>query len=113
MALPPMNLMLIMGWRNRMDPQAHKRFMLLFTLMMVEPGVGRWPIFPPVMVAHFASGVVAFAFVIPLILWDRKTIGGLHWATKWGLGALIFGYFVRYPIWALGFWPDGVRALPY
>ncbi len=113
MALPPMILMLIMGWRNRMDPQAHKRFMLLFTLMTIEPGVGRWPIFPPVMAGHVAGGLVAFAFVIPLILWDRKTIGGLHWATKWGLGALIFGYFVRYPIWALGFWPDVVRVLPY
>ncbi|MEQ1552322.1 hypothetical protein [Sphingorhabdus sp.] len=113
LALPPMLLMLIMGWRSRMDPQAHKRFMLLFTLMTVEPGVGRWPIFPPVMAGHIASSIMAFAFIIPLVLWDKKSIGRLHRATKIGLFALAFGYLARHIVWALGIWPDVVAVLPY
>jgi hypothetical protein len=47
LAIPAMAYLLWMGWRNRMDPQAHKRFMLVYTLCMVEPGLGRWPLFPP------------------------------------------------------------------
>jgi hypothetical protein len=112
LALPPMALLLWMGWRSRMDPQAHKRFMLVFTLCMIEPGIGRWPIFPPFMAGHVASNILAFAFIVPLILWDRKTIGALHWATKVGIAAFAFGCFARFIVWPLGFWPDVVGALP-
>lgn len=112
LAVPAMAVLLWLGWRNRTDPQAHKRFMLIFTICMVEPGLGRWPIFPPTMAGHMISNVLAFAFIIPLILWDRRTIGNLHWATKTGLVALAFGSFARYIVWGLGIWPSIVRVLP-
>jgi hypothetical protein len=112
LAVPCMALLLALGWMNRSDPQAHKRFMLVFTLCMIEPGLGRWPIFPPFMAGHVASNILAFAFIVPLILWDRKSIGGLHWATKVGIAIFAFGCFARYPIWAAGFWPDIVAVLP-
>lgn len=113
LALPPMALLLWLGWRNRRNPQAHKRFMLLFTLCMVEPGIGRWPIFPPTMAGHAISAVAAFAFIVPLILWDRRTTGKLHWATQIGIAALAFGSFARFLVWEMGFWPGVVAALPF
>jgi len=112
LAVPAMALLLWMGWRNRLDPQAHKRFMLVFTICMVEPGLGRWPVFPPTMAGHVISNLLAFAFIIPLLMWDRKTIGSLHWATKVAMGALAFGCFARYIVWGLGIWPAVVRVLP-
>jgi len=112
LAVPAMALLLWMGWRHRLDPQAHKRFMLVFTICMVEPGLGRWPIFPPTMAGHVISNLLAFAFIIPLVMWDRKTIGSLHWATKVAMGALAFGCFARYIVWGLGIWPAVVRVLP-
>lgn len=112
LAVPAMALLLWMGWRNRLDPQAHKRFMLVFTICMVEPGLGRWPVFPPTMAGHVISNLLAFAFIIPLVMWDRKTIGSLHWATKVAMGALAFGCFARYIVWGLGIWPAVVRVLP-
>jgi len=112
LAVPAMALLLWMGWRNRLDPQAHKRFMLVFTICMVEPGLGRWPIFPPTMAGHVISNLLAFAFIIPLLMWDRKTIGSLHRATKVAMGALAFGCFARYIVWGLGIWPAVVRVLP-
>ncbi len=112
LAVPAMALLLWMGWRNRIDPQAHKRFMLVFTICMVEPGLGRWPVFPPTMAGHVISNLLAFAFIIPLVMWDRKTIGSLHWATKVAMGALAFGCFARYIVWGLGIWPAVVRVLP-
>ena len=112
LGIPPIALMLFMGWRHRMTAQAHKRFMLLATLMMVEPGIGRWPIFPPVLAGHVISGLLALSMVIPLILWDRKTIGGLHWATKIGLVAMAFGSFARYLVWNTDGWRSFVGVLP-
>lgn len=112
LAIPPIALLLIMGWRNRMNAQAHKRFMLLATLMMVEPGLGRWPIFPPIMAVHVVTMLLSFATVIPLLFWDRKTIGSLHWATKWGLVAMVFGYVARFAVWHSQAWRDLVAVLP-
>lgn len=112
LSIPPTAFMLFMGWRHRMTPQAHKRFMLLATLGMTEPGIGRWPIFPPMLEAHVVSGLLSFAMVIPLILWDRKTLGSLHWATKFGLGALAFGYYARYFVWHSAAWHNFVAVLP-
>jgi hypothetical protein len=112
LAIPPIAATLFMGWQHRLTPQAHKRFMLMATLMMVEPGLGRWPIFPPVMAGHVASSLLALSMVIPLLLWDRKTIGGLHWATKWGLWAMAFGYFARYLVWHSAAWHNLVAVLP-
>lgn len=112
LGIPSTAFLLLMGWRHRLTPQTHKRFMLLATLGMVEPGIGRWPIFPPILEGHIASCVLSFALVIPLILWDRKTIGGLHWATKMGLGALAFGYFARFFVWHTAAWHNLVAVLP-
>lgn len=112
LAIPPIALMLLMGWYNRMNAQAHKRFMLLATLMMVEPGLSRWPIFPPLMAVHFVTISLSFATVIPLLLWDRKTIGSLHWATKLGLAAMLFGYFARFAVWKTQAWHNLVAVLP-
>lgn len=113
LAIPAMGFLLWMGWRSRMEPQAHKRFMLVYTICMVEPGLGRWPIFPPTMAGHVISNLLAFAFIVPLILWDRRTIGHLHWATKAAIAALAFGSFARYIVWGLGIWPSTVALLPY
>jgi hypothetical protein len=65
------------------------------------------------MAGHVISNVLAFAFIIPLVMWDRKTIGSLHWATKAAAVALAFSCFARYIFWGLGIWPDVVRVLPY
>jgi hypothetical protein len=112
LGIPSTALLLFMGWRHRVTPQAHKRFMLMATIGMTEPGIGRWPIFPPIMESHLVIGALSFAFVIPLILWDRKTLGKLHWATKVGIAALAFGYFARYLVWRSAAWHNLVAALP-
>lgn len=112
LALPAMAFLFFMGWRSRKQPQAHKRFMLIATLAMLEPGLARWPIFPPTMTGHFVSNAIAFCFVIPLLLWDRKTLGKLHWATKVGFVALAFGYFARFFVWNTEAWRNFAAMLP-
>jgi hypothetical protein len=112
LTLVAMAFLFFMGWRNRKQPQAHKRFMLLATLAMLEPGLSRWPIFPPDMTGHVVADILAFCFAIPLLLWDRRTLGQLHWATKVGLAALAFGCFARFLVWNTEAWRGFAAMLP-
>ncbi len=67
---------------RRHDPQAHKRHMLLGTIALLPPAIARWALLlglaPPVVLA------VATMFVVPLFVWDWKTLGRIHPATLWG-----------------------------
>ncbi|MEP7349126.1 MAG: hypothetical protein ABI668_04140 [Sphingorhabdus sp.] len=40
------------------------------------------------------------------------TIGKLHWATKWGLAGMAFGYFARFFVWHTAAWHNVVAVLP-
>ena len=70
------------GIRARRDPQSHKRLMLLGTIALLPPAIARWVLLlglgPPVVFA------LATLFVVPLVVWDVKTRGGLHPVTLWG-----------------------------
>jgi cytochrome bd-type quinol oxidase subunit 2 len=71
------------GWHKRRDIQSHKRFMLSAAIMVVMgPAIGRLPIAPPTLVGGTIQLILGLALFIPLFVWDRKTIGRLHPATK-------------------------------
>jgi cytochrome bd-type quinol oxidase subunit 2 len=71
------------GWATRRDIQSHKRFMLSAAIMVVMgPAIGRLPIAPPTLVGGSIQLILGLALFIPLFVWDRKTIGRLHPATK-------------------------------
>ena len=97
--IPPLVLFLVLGWRARRDAQTHKRFMLLSALLMMEPAIGRLPLLPPSFVAQYVVSAIAMLPVIPLVLWDRKTIGRLHWATQTGIAAMIAATLLRFVLW--------------
>jgi len=71
---------------RRRDTQAHKRWMLLATVNVLDAAVARWPgvgeLGPP------GFFLLADLFIVALAIWDLKTRGRLHTATAWG-GALI------------------------
>ena len=76
------------GIRARRDPQSHKRWMLLGTIALLPPAIARWVLLlglgPP---AVFA---VAALLLLPLVVWDWRTLGRLHPVTL-GAGALLVG----------------------
>ncbi len=82
--IPLFILLVWLGWRYRRDAQAHKRLMLGAALLMMDPAIGRFPLAPPTPLGHAALQLLTWAMFIPLLLWDRKTLGRLHWATKLG-----------------------------
>jgi len=74
------------GWANRRNVQTHKRLMLSAAIVTVMgPSIGRLPIAPPILLGFTIQLLLGLALFIPLVVWDRKSIGHVHPATKFGL----------------------------
>ncbi len=93
---------------GRRDIQAHKRYMLLASIVMVQAAVVRWPF---AFVAA-ASPVPLFEtpilltdlFFTPLILWDIASRGRLHPATMWGSVMIVTVQAIRMPLGTTTAW---------
>jgi hypothetical protein len=88
-ALVVFGLLLGAGIRARRDPQSHKRLVLLATIALLPPALARWMIVylglaPPFVLA------LSTLFILPLVVWDWRTLRRLHPATLWG-GLLVVG----------------------
>ena len=74
------------GILARRDPHSHKRFMLLATIALLPPAIARWVLLlglgPPVVFA------VAALLLVPLVVWDLRTLRRLHPVTLWA-GSLL------------------------
>jgi hypothetical protein len=111
-AVPMIAFLLWMGWRHRKDAAAHKRLMLGLLLGMMEPATGRLPILPPTLTdfsRQMALGLLVFA---PLIWFDLKHRGRLHWATWLVAGGTTAMVVVRSLVWTTQGWQDFASSLP-
>lgn len=75
------------GWANRRNPQFHKRYMLSAAILTVMgPAIGRLPLGPPILPVFTGLVALGFALFIPLVVHDRRTLGHVHPATRFGIG---------------------------
>lgn len=109
--IPQFVIFLWLGWQHRRDAQAHKRSMLILALLMMEPAVGRFPIFPPSFIGQYAAAFAAWALIIPLVLWDRRSRGELHWVTMLGLFVTAAVLVLRFSVWTTLAWHDFASSL--
>lgn len=113
-AIPVFVAMLWLGWReSRRDLQAHKRLMLGTMLMLTEPAVHRLPLLPPTLLTNAVHMTLCWLVMVPLIVWDLRTLGRLHWATKVGGGlfALVIAMQVVF-VGVPGLWASFAVHLP-
>ena len=108
----PFALMLWIGWTSRREAQWHKRAMLVAMLMIMQPGIGRFPIGPPSLLIHAIGGILTLALFIPLILWDRKTIGELHPVTSLGVSLTALVIIIQVGMLATNVWAPIAAHLP-
>lgn len=77
------------AFRNRFNPAAHKRLILIGTLSILDAAFDRWPI----PVAWWDDRVTPLLCTYPLLLllivYDRWSTGKIQRATLWGTGFLI------------------------
>jgi hypothetical protein len=76
--------LVVAGIATRRNLQAHKRCMLLATVSLLPPAVARLP-FPPDLPGGIVTiFVLSDLAVLPLVVFDLKTLGRVHPATIWG-----------------------------
>ncbi len=114
LGIPVFAVMLWLGWQtSRRDLQAHKRLMLGIMIMLTQPAIARLPLAPPSLFGFALPSMLILLLFVPLIVWDLRSRGGLHWATKLGAGlyALIIAaqvFFLVVP----GLWSAFAAHLP-
>lgn len=109
--IPQFIIFLWLGWQHRRDPQAHKRAMLILALLMMEPAVGRFPIFPPSFGGQYIAAFMSWALILPLVIWDRRSRGELHWMTMLGLFVTAAVLVLRFSVWTSVAWRDFASSL--
>jgi hypothetical protein len=110
--IPAFIVLVWLGWRERRNPAAHKRLMLGAALLMMDPAIGRLPLAPPVLGGFAMLNLLSWLTFLPLILWDRKTLGTMHWATRLGAGLFAITLLARLAVLATGTWAPVAAVLP-
>src|SRR4051812_7929692 len=81
----PFAILIWQGWNKRRDVQTHKRLMLSAAIVSVMgPAIARLSLAPPTVPGFTILLLLGLTLFVPLILWDRKTVGHVHPATKLG-----------------------------
>src|SRR5207245_2687514 len=81
----PFAFLVSQGWAPRRTAQWHKRMMLSAAILVVMgPSIGRLPIAPPVLPGFTVQFLLGLALFVPLFIWDRRSQGHIHPATKLG-----------------------------
>ena len=110
----PFAVLVWQGWTHRRNAQFHKRYLLSAAILVVAgPSIGRLPIAPPTLGGFTFQVLVGFLLFVPLILWDRRTLGKLHPATR--LGLAMQAVTVGIPLivfWSGADWASVARHLP-
>lgn len=96
----------------RRDPQSHKRLILLATTALLPPALARWVILYLGLVPQLVFAL-SLLFLVPLVVWDLRSLRRIHPATLWGglllvvSGPLRFALartdgWLRFSDWAVG-----------
>jgi hypothetical protein len=101
-AIAIFGLLVSLAIARRRDTQAHKRYMLLASIVMLEAAVGRWPF----AFMNAASPIPFFdmpslmtdVFLVPVVVWDIWSRGRLHPATILGAVTIVAFHLFRMPL---------------
>jgi hypothetical protein len=98
------------GWalHERPNPSAHKRLILLATIVMMRAAIFRWP-FAFVYHNQVRAILVSYIFIVLLVCYDLWSMGRLHRVTLWGSSVLVFVHLVRIPVGQMEAWHHFAR----
>lgn len=106
--------LVLLGVLQRNRPVSHRRYMLMASIAIIGPPLGRvpeWPGVPggpPLAVAYAIGGIVLL--FATLVVFDRRTLGRVHRATRVGM-AITFTSIAGTVV--LGTSPLALRALQF
>lgn len=95
--------LIFFAFRDRFNPPAHKRFILIATLALMIAPIARWP-WAVVNGNPIASALIVYLYLLFLVVYDLWSIHKVHRATLWGGAFLIFVQQIRVPIGKTAAW---------
>ena len=110
----PYAVMVWNGWTHRKNAQWHKRSMLAAAILVVAgPSIGRLPIAPPTIIGFTIIFLLGLLLFLPLYLWDRRSQGRIHPATKLGFAMLLVSIAIPlFVFWTGVDWASVAARLP-
>lgn len=101
-------LFFVLAYRNRRDPQRHKRYMLLASIGMLDAAVARLPfgtMMSPSPVPLFSyADLVVMLFLLAMVGWDLASRGRLHAVTLGGGLVIVASQPLRFMVSATEPW---------
>ena len=112
--IPPFAWLIWQGWKHRRNSQWHKRAMLSAAILIVAgPAIARLPIAPPTLGGMTVVFLLGLALFIPMFLWDRRSQGQVHPATRLGFGLTTAAVLVPLAVfWTGADWASIAARLP-
>ena len=95
--------LIFFAFRNRFNPLAHKRLILIGTAALLIAAVSRWP-FAAVNNKLLVATLISDSFVLLVAAYDLFSTGKLHRATLWAGAFLIVAQQIRFPIAQTAAW---------
>ena len=95
--------LIFFAFRERTNPAAHKRLIMLATISLLIAAIARWP-FAWVFLKPLVAQMVTYVFLLALIAYDLWSQGKVHRATIWGSIFVIVMQLVRVPFGKTALW---------
>ncbi len=95
--------LIFFAFRNRSDPSAHKRFILIATIALLIAAIARWP-FAAFLGKPIAATLFSYVFLLLLVAYDLWSIRKVHRATLWAGVFLVVVQQIRVPIGQTATW---------
>ena len=112
-AVPAFSFLVWQGWKRRRESQWHKRLMLGAAMVVVlGPGFGRLPLAPPMKLTFAIQMTATLLFFVPLFVWDKRTLGKTHPATKLAFGAYALSMLIPVALIVSGTWAPIASYFP-
>ena len=112
-ALPAFAFLVWQGWKRRRQSQWHKRLMLGAAMVVVlGPSFGRLPLVPPSKAGFAIQMLLTLLFFVPLLIWDKRSAGRTHPATKLAVGTYALSMMIPVALIVSGTWAPIARHLP-
>ena len=96
--------LIFFAFRARHDPPAHKRLMLIATIVLIGAAVARWPFAFIQETPYWESELCQDMFLLLLLVFDLCSRRKIHRATIWVSALLIVVQRVRLPIGGTAIW---------
>ena len=98
-----------LGFLNRKNANAHKRFMLLAAILMIDPAMAR---------LIFGLGLpgmlilaLEFSLILAMVVYDLIRLKRPHWATLIGLALYVGAFWFKLNIDGISWWPSFSKAV--